>query len=510
MKKNPKSGKCKECGKTVPDKRPYCRECRQKKELERRIEEKKLEPKPVRAKIYAASITAILIIASLVFFINSYSNKPKEDGIGDLVIESDPPGAAVISLDNSFPSGKTPLKIEGLKAGKIYKFTFNMEACGNTNQINGVEIKKNQENKYKAVLEKQGGLHIQTIPPGADIYIDGIKTNFQTPAIVDKLKEGAKKIKLQFSDGTIIETVKNVVWKNTESVYLLKYKDKSGIQFNIPDGIKIYLDGQYIGKSPLPVALTQAGEHNISLISDKYMPLKTNFQSKSGEAVTFSPSLTPYGILEISANRRAYLYQDNKMMGALPLKVSCEPDKKFVADVVGEDGTSWKQGFILKPGEYRRVKAQLPDYAPSPTVVAAESSYTPPYTDFSKFELERFFPPSEWLKTEDFMEDMDLDGESERILGFTNLLEKGDKGYKSYAFIIKKHDEVFFDRIPLRNPRLGCLGEGEIISLEAVRSDKYGYREIVYSIGNAEEGITEKGSFAIYKGEIYHPSWSGR
>lgn len=516
MEERNETGKCLMCGRELHDKRPYCRECRQKKELERRIAEKNGEKagKPKNsAKLTIIAVLAVMILAAVIIAAqNSRSKKPAEpEGFGSILIESDPPGADVISLDGSFAPGKTPLKVEKLKSGRIYKFTLDMDGCGNTNEISGVKVEKDRESKYMGVLERQGILSVNSTPAGAAVIIDGTKTDQVTPAEIKGVPEGKRKVRLEFSKDVSSEAECEVKWRETTHFHGLADKEKSGIEFKVPDDVKVFADGKYLGRTPLPVAIVPEGAHEISLVSEKFMPVKEVVATEKGKVAKYSPALQMYGILEITAKRRAYLYKGNEMAGALPMKVYCRPGEKFVADVQAEDGAVWKQGFVMKEGEYRRVEANLPPPPPPPTFSASDApSYSPPFTDFSGFNVESYFPPSQWQKTEDFMEDMDQDGESERILGFKNLQESGSGGNKVYAFIIKKHDGQFYDRIPLRNPRLGCLGEGEIISLEAVKADQFGYREIVYSVGNTKDGITQKGSFAIYKGQCYSPSWSGR
>ena len=501
---------CRECGKEIPDKRPYCSECRHKKELGRRLSEKRIEDKKTyfnRLYTLAAVIVAVAAI-SISAVILTAGKKEKPAGFGSLTVTSNPSGAKVVSLDESFPTGTTPITVKSLPAGKICKFSIYMAGCGKTNEITGVQIEADKEAKYHAELEKQGTLTVKSLPEDAEIYIDSVNTGKKTPSELENICEGRRKIELVFSDGTSTSAEAEVKWKEASEIYILKDDTKSGVKFDVPEGVKIFADGKYIGKAPMPIELFTPGKHRISAVSPKHLPYKGEFSAEKGKIVKCSPVLKKYGILEITASRRAYLYKGNEFIGALPIKVNCTPTVKYVADVLSEDGASWKQGFILKEGEYRRVQATLP---PPPVYVPQTPVYTPPFTDFSGFRLESRFPPSEWLKTEDFMEDMDLDGESERILGFKNLQKKGEHGCKVYAFMIKKHDGVFFDVIPLKNPRLGCLGDGEIITLEALRSsDKYGYREIIYSTGTPDDGILEKGSFAIYKGQAYMPSWSKR
>lgn len=513
------TGKCLSCGKELPDKRPYCQECRRKQELERRknekIEETK-ENKKAILKTLPIILIVLIISACIYFFINSQKNKEVvETGTGSIKITTDPEGAEIISLDGSFQNGKSPLVVKDLPTGKICKYSIIMEGCKNTNEIYGIKVKKDEETVSHTVLEKQGKLNLKTTPPFADIYIDGLKYEKQTPTKIEEVPAGKRNIKFVYPDGNSIEKTVDVNWKETTNINILQDTEKSGIEFRIPEGIKVYSDGKFMGKTPLPVLLTSEGVHKITLISERYVTYKEDIETQKGIVTTLNPKLTLFGNIELSADRPAYLQKNDGQLAPLPIKVSCIPNEKFVAKIISADGVEMIQGFVLKEGEFRRISLKLPPPQPPPVIAdSAPMDYqnfsSEPFTDFSQFRLEYFFPPTIWEKTNEFSSDVDLDGESEKILGFKNLSEEGDKGCKVYAFLIKKHDGEFFDRIPLRNPRIGCLGEGEIISLEVVKNDYSGYREIIYSVGNADDGITSRGAFTIYKGGAYNASWSPR
>ncbi len=506
--------RCSKCNRKIPVKRPYCSDCRRNIELEKKEKEETESVAPVtKTKDFIKKnklvIISVIIIIILIPLFAGLKNKADKEGFGDLEITSEPAGAEVISLDNSFKNGKTPLKIKNLPCG-VYKFSVHMDNCANENEIIGVEVKKSAVVTYNAVLQKKGTLQVDSLPQGALILIDNVTYEKKTPATLENIDVGDRKVTIIFDDEIKREAAIPVKWGEQTNAFILKDKQSAGLELKTPDDIKVYADGNYIGKTPLPVLLLAPGKHTLSFSSPTILPWKTEITVEAGNVATLKPVFNYLGVLEIKAPRRADLYVDDKLMGALPLKIYCSPNKKVVAEVIAHDGASWKMGFMLKEGEYRLVNAKLP---PPPVVIpeyaaAAVSQPPAPFTDFSQFRLESRFPPSQWQKVEEFMNDIDLDGESEMILGFKNRQDMGANGYKISLFIIKKHDGSFFDVIPLRNPRLGCIGEGELISLDVIRSDAYGYREIVYSCGTASKGVTEKGAFVIYKGRAYTPQWT--
>lgn len=506
--------RCKNCGAAVPDKRPYCNAC--KREMVSALsEEETAADKGRGVQLYWVTAAVILLCAAAFWLgrmtMDGGSGVP---GAGDLTITSDPSGARVVSLDNSFSPGTTPLTLRNLPAG-LYKFSLHMQHCGGGDEIHGAEVKKEQTVSYHASLPRLGSLSVKTVPAGARILLDGLDLKQKTPYTAPSVGEGAHDVTLIFNETTKRTLKAHVAWKQEALVYATADGNMSALELGLPENMKIFIDGVYIGKTPLPPVQLKPGKHSFSIVSETAFPLKGDVELEKGVVTSFSPPMKYFGVLEIKSPEPAKLYVREQMMGRLPLKINCPPGEKVVAEVVSDDGRIWKQGFILKEGEKRTVTAKLPaapvysysDWTPPPAPSYSSAPAAPP-ADFSGFSVTRRFPASQWKLLEQMYEDLDQDGESEMILAFRSLSEKGSDGYRIYAFVIKKHNKDFFDVIPLRNPRLGCLGEGELISLDVVKADRYGYREVYYSCGTAKKGVLEKGAFVIYKGKGYAPQWT--
>ena len=84
------TGKCLSCGKELPDKRPYCQECRRKQELERRKNEKIEENKETKKTILKTLpiILSLLIILASIFYFVFLNTKQEvvETGTGSIKI----------------------------------------------------------------------------------------------------------------------------------------------------------------------------------------------------------------------------------------------------------------------------------------------------------------------------------------------------------------------------------------------------------------------------------------
>ncbi len=522
---------CKQCGKEVPDKRPLCTECRKKqnediKQQEEDAEKEKISEnlKKINKWLLPSSVLVALIVIILILY--GHHITTSKQGFGNLYITSDPPGANVISLDNKFPDGITPLKRESLSSG-VYKFSLSKENCGGSNEIVSVEVKPNNTTTYHAPLPKKGSVSLNSIPQGASILIDDISFDKKTPVKICDLDIGERKITFVYNE-TNTKTVSALVkWGEETQVYSLADDTMAGLALKIPDGIKIKINGKITGTSPVPVMLLKPGRHTLSFSAESIIPWTTKVTLTKGDIAALEPSIIYMGELEIKSDRPSDLYIDNQFMGVLPQTVYAPPGKKILITAVAHDGAEWTKAFIMKEGQFRRVSIVLPEppllgqennahYTGGDMVYSqpGSGSFLPPKkaekpeppADFSQFQQNSRFPPSQWQKQDEITTDIDLDGESEKIIAFKNLSVKGSKGYRLELFIIKKHHGEFFDVIPLRNPRLGGIGEGELISLDIIKSDKYGYRDIAYTTGTASGGIANRGSFTIYKNRAYSPS----
>lgn len=507
---------CKRCGATLPDKRPYCAKCR--KELEQtqdQISKKDqilnfLKALPKKKEFPAIIVVAVIVLLFLTIIVPLAIKNSKAPAFGSLVIKSDPPGADVVSLDEKFVRGKTPLKITDLPVG-IYKFSVSMPNCGKGNEINSIEVKRNREAVFETVLPKQGSISVESYPEGASISLNGLIYDRKTPAEIKGVDIGKYKLTLTFDSGKVKNIPIEVFWGKETKLTLME-DEMSGLKLKIPEDIKIKCDGQVVGYSPIPILVLHPGRHSISLSGDTIMDWESKVDLKAGDVATLNPALIAMGKFSIKADRDADLYVNDKYTGTLPLDIYVEPSKKVVLEVATRDGATWKNGYVMHPGQYRFLNITLPPPPPPPVYEGYSSyaapAYTPPEpaTDFSDFNMKARFPSPEWRKLEQIMNDIDQDGESEMILALQHVTERLGSGYAIKLFIIKKHDGAFFDVIPLRNPKLNGIGEGELISMDVVKSDKYGYREILFATGTPR-GIGYRGSFRINKNQVYYPQF---
>ena len=111
-----------------------------------------------------------------------------------------------------------------------------------------------------------GTLDINSSPMGATIVIDG-KNYGTTPRVLSEILIGSHELRLEKSGCTTLTKTFTLDEKNTLS---LNEKLETGREISIStdkNGDQIYIDGNYLGTSPLTTTLS-FGEHNIKAVRD--------------------------------------------------------------------------------------------------------------------------------------------------------------------------------------------------------------------------------------------------
>ncbi len=522
---------CSECGASLPDKRPYCAQCRRQHSHDNlpgqqtsTVDEavRKIAERVPLFTILGAVLIALVCLVVIISF--SAPSKVQElggpsiqtlQGSGALSITTDPPGAGVVFLSDEIESSKTPLSISTVKAG-VYKLNLELDGCAGSGSVYTVVVKPGCENRYFFPLTRLGKLYVQSIPPSLNITLDGKAQSKSTPALFDSLPAGNHELEIsgnikgnEFRRSYSVD----IKWNETSQIFALDDQRCSGLHVTSQEGTRIYVDGALRGTVPCEPCLFKPGFHKVSLVKKNFSNWKSEMNFQAGEVAELNVLLAAHAQLLLDGEPGAPLFWNGQYRGILPQKIACDPGKKNKASVVTTDGRRWVKELVLLPGEYRHLRVELPNPAPPPAPPAAAVSESPESvafrSGFYSFDINTRFPRKEWNIEERLFKDIDDDGNMEMLLAVRNKKKKKRGDEPVYLFAVKSSGG-YYDVIPLRPPGRQEIGFGELYSLSTAHYDDLGYREIVYVCGDKRGSINGQGAFIVYRGNLRNPSWMAR
>ena len=187
-----------------------------------------------------------------------------EPNFGYITIKSEPSGADVYIDKNKV--GTTPYMMEKISLGKhvVELRLSGYENYGDMVTVNADELNRQMENvKLMAVKIVYGTLNVSSSPAGADISVDG-EYKGQTPQTFD-IPIGTHDVTLTKQGCTSANKTVTVNEGQTTEVNLYLQTGREITISTDGTGDKIYVDGNYVGESPMTTGLS-FGEHEVKAV----------------------------------------------------------------------------------------------------------------------------------------------------------------------------------------------------------------------------------------------------
>jgi len=256
------------------------------------------------------------------------------DGVGDLYVATDPPGANVV-IDGSPVSGQTPITLQGYKAG-FHKIDVTDGARYGTTTIT---LKKDDLLKVNIKMQSgKGTLKIFVQPDGADVVLDG-KSCGAPPLKLDNIAAG--KHELQISKNGFFTDKKTVTLGIGElQTVNVTLSPVSYLSLTVKPEANVTVNGKPAQKDKAGLIIVPAGEVTVRIDKQGY--------DTSVSAVTVAPGETKkLGVQLVSAYGT--------------LKVITEPPGAKVLLNNQPAGVTPYENAKLEPGTYS-VQVDLADY----------------------------------------------------------------------------------------------------------------------------------------------------
>jgi hypothetical protein len=163
-----------------------------------------------------------------------------------------------------------------------------------------------------------GSLRIVSDPPGATVHLDGI-TMGETPLTIAKATPGVRRLRVSMS-GFASVTEKVEVISDEETTVEVALGGRVHIS-SIPSGTQVFIDGEYMGITPLRTARIPAGSHQLRLAKEKHKDKLSAVVVERGQEKEVNIRLLPVkGSIAVASDPPgAAIYLDGESKGNTPL-----------------------------------------------------------------------------------------------------------------------------------------------------------------------------------------------
>lgn len=282
---------------------------------------------------------------------------------GELEVRSEPSGAKVYLDGKEF--GESPLLLSDVSPGRhlIRIVKEGYEAYEVLENVGG-DLKKVTAHLKKVVTE--GELIIRTEPPGATLTLNGRSVG-KSPYEGKNLSPGIYRIRItkegyeNLEKAEIVDAGKRVeVWAQ-----LTQLKPKEGdleVRSEPPEG-KVYLDGKYMGETPLFAPRIPPGRYSLLVLKEGYHPFEERVEVKGADRKKVVATLRRR-MGEVAVNLKtpgASLSIDGKPVEVGPGKTLERdfPSGSYRIKVTKEGYETWERDLVVRAGERVEVSVEL-------------------------------------------------------------------------------------------------------------------------------------------------------
>ncbi|WAI01870.1 PEGA domain-containing protein [Methanogenium organophilum] len=316
--------------------------------------------------------------------VNLYAtlNRNPTPTYGTVTVTSRPTGA-IVTIDGGSPQ-KTPATFSSVRAGTSHDVRITMS--GYQVYDTSVYVNAGQTAPVNADLtrnpQQTGSLNINTVPSGADIYVDG---HFlaESPFVVTNLAPGSHTVRLHKAGyDEYLRTVTVNAGQQTPITVTFTQQHSSLGSIEVgstPGGSSVFLDGKYMGQTPVnsyfDLTSVLQGSHTIRITHPDYQDYSQAVYVKGGGVMTVNAQLTPNGpsptpdttgqLIVSSTPAGAEVYLDNVFRGITPVTLSDIPAGSHTVTVKQTGYTDASKTVTVTGGESTPVVVGLDAVPPT-------------------------------------------------------------------------------------------------------------------------------------------------
>ena len=277
------------------------------------------------------------------------------------------------------PAGKIVVEVSTAeKNGKIYIFnTDGSIKTSLTTEGLPTSIDTSENGMIVIGTEKSGlGIVYALSPTGRILW------QYDTGNPVNAVKisnEGGRILSAGGSGVFIFNKNGEIIWNyrlDTTVFYLATSPDVSKIVFGTPNWIyylehgylnvysdpplaRVYLNGEYIGKTPIKNYKLLEGTYALKIVRPNYREHKENITITPGETTDINATLTPIGFLSINSEPSgAEVFIDENYVGETPLEIEV-PTGNHTLTLTKNEYEQYSTNLTLSSGERKEITVKL-------------------------------------------------------------------------------------------------------------------------------------------------------
>jgi len=277
-------------------------------------------PGPSRIRLVAAAVLLIALTSGVTMAGRRFLTPPVQaDGMGTLVVQTNPSGAAVeiggqrrgvtpISL--SLPPGRHTLKLSN--EGNARSMPITITAGAHVSQF--LELPR--------ASSAFGELQVRTEPAGAKVTVDGHAYG-TSPLTVEGLAPGAHTVLLENDTRSITQEVR--IEANTTASLVVPLTAPGNapvsgwISVSAPAELRIYENNQLLGTSQSDRIMVSAGRHTFQIANEALGFRQTRVVNVLPGRVSAVKPAWPAGSMSLNAIPWAQVWIDGQQVGETPL-----------------------------------------------------------------------------------------------------------------------------------------------------------------------------------------------
>jgi len=243
-------------------------------------------------------------------------------------------------------------------------------------KIHSTEAQIRDTDTQMKTLWAMGTLKISSEPSGAKVYVEG-NYKGKTPIILN-LPPGTHEIEI-IKEGYKKYTTKVALNPEEKKALSVTLTPAYGFLtvYSSPSNAEVYIDGNYVGDTPLENYKLSTGEHIIKIKKEGYQDYNKTITINPAEIMKLEVTLSEKpGTLKISSEPSgAKVYINGDYKGETPLTLELEPGT-YTVKLTKEDYENYTLTIEVKAGETKEITAQLRKNSATTTPIAISTATT--------------------------------------------------------------------------------------------------------------------------------------